>query len=49
MRSDIGIVAMCAVLGAWAAKAGGGTVALLYGPPPCFRPHPSPPPPWTLT
>ena len=43
MRSDIGIVAMCAVLGAWAAKAGGGTVALLYGPPPCFRPHTTPP------
>jgi len=36
MRSDLGIVAMMAVLGAWAAKAGGGTVALLYGLPLCF-------------
>ena len=36
MRSDLGIIAMMAVLGAWAAKAGGGTVALLYGLPLCF-------------
>jgi omega-6 fatty acid desaturase (delta-12 desaturase) len=36
MRSDLGIVAMMTVLGAWAAKAGGGTVALLYGLPLCF-------------